>query len=96
MNRLSKEKLNSLIDDVIIPSEKMFISDERLDEHIKKMLLAEGLISKLALLPFNDETTQKTILEEIDNFFKFIVISPSLFLSFFLFSIDIIKCLKLY
>ena len=73
MNRLSKEKLISLIDDVILPSEKMFINDERVGEHIKKMLLAEGLISKLALLPFNDETTQKTMLEEIDNFFKFIV-----------------------
>ena len=73
MNRLSKEKLISLIDDVILPSEKMFINDERVGEHIKKMLLAEGLVSKLALLPFNDETTQKTILEEIDNFFKFIV-----------------------
>ena len=79
MNRLSKEKLNSLIDDVIIPSEKMFISDERLDEHIKKMLLAEGLISKLALLPFNDETTQKSMLEDVDIFFKFVVKDETIF-----------------
>ena len=79
MSKLSKEKLNSLIDKVIIPSEKMFIDDERLQKSLKKMLLAEGLISKLALLPFNDEITHKSILEEVDNFFKFIVKDEMIF-----------------